>query len=223
MASLLPRLFPVAPRCPQGRALARRMIARLGIVSGWACLAWIVAGSVIAGAQPWQPRDLEPPLDLPAATGLTRADEAAMRLLIEAQIAAMRADDWPGAFALASPDLQAQYGTPAALRDDVTAHYAPLPAIASAQFIDIVTFRGLPTYRLTLADGDGLATTAYYLVRRLDAARCESPGACWCECRAASLRLRTLTPAILGGSRAERSDCSSRADTKARREVNACA
>jgi hypothetical protein len=91
-----------------------------------------------------------------------------MRLLIEAQIAAMRADDWPGAFALASPDLQAQYGTPAALRDDVTAHYAPLPAVASVQFIDIVAFRGLPTYRVILADGDGPTTTAYYLVRRLD-------------------------------------------------------
>ena len=96
------------------------------------------------------------------------ANEAAMRLLIEAQIAAMRADDWPGAFALASPDLQAQYGTPDALKDDVTAHCAPLPAIASAEFIDIVTFRGLPTYRVTLADGNGLTTTAYYLVRRLD-------------------------------------------------------
>jgi Domain of unknown function (DUF4864) len=91
-----------------------------------------------------------------------------MRLLIEAQIASMRADDWPGAFALASPDLQAQYGTPAALRDDVIANYAPLPAIASARFINIVTFHGLPTYRVTLADGDALATTAYYLVRRLD-------------------------------------------------------
>jgi Domain of unknown function (DUF4864) len=132
------------------------------------CLAWIIAGSGMAGAQPWQPRDLEPPPDLPAATGLTRADEATMRLLIEAQIAAMRADDWPGAFALASPDLQAQYGTPVALRDDVIARYAPFPAISGAEFIDIVTFRGLPTYRVTLADGDGLTTTAYYLVRRLD-------------------------------------------------------
>jgi hypothetical protein len=144
------------------------MIARLSIVLGCACLAWIIAGSGIAGAQPWQPRDLEPPPDLPAATGLTRADQAAMRLLIEAQIAAMRADDWPAAFALASPDLQAQYGSPAALRDDVTAHYAPLPASASAEFIDIVTFRELPTYRVALANGDGSTTTAYYLVRRLD-------------------------------------------------------
>ena len=91
-----------------------------------------------------------------------------MRSLIEAQIAAMRSDDWPGAFALASPDLQAQYGTPAALRDDVTAHYAPLPAVTSVRFIDVVTFRGLPTYRVTLADDHGPATTAYYLVRRLD-------------------------------------------------------
>jgi hypothetical protein len=91
-----------------------------------------------------------------------------MRLVIQAQIAAMRADDWPGAFALASPDLQAQYGTPAALRDDVIAHYAPLPATASAKFIDVVTFRGLPTYRVILADGYGSTMTAYYLVRRLD-------------------------------------------------------
>jgi len=76
------------------------------------------------------------------------------RLLIEAQIAAMRADDWPSAFALESPDLQAQYGTPAALWYDVTAHYAPFPAIASARFLDIVTFRGLPTYRVTGRGGD---------------------------------------------------------------------
>jgi len=81
-------------------AQVRPMIARLGIAAGSLCLAWIMAGSGLAGAQPWQPRDPEPPPDLPAVTGLTRADEAAMRVLIEAQIAAMRADDWPSAFAL---------------------------------------------------------------------------------------------------------------------------
>jgi hypothetical protein len=32
----------------------------------------------------------------------------------------------------------------------------------------MVTFRGLPTYRVNLADGDGATTTAYYRVRRLD-------------------------------------------------------
>jgi Domain of unknown function (DUF4864) len=127
-----------------------------------------MVGAGATGAQPWRPRDQEPPPDLPAATALTLADQAAMRLLIEAQIAAMRADDWPGAFALASPALQERYGTPSALRDDVTAHYAPLPAVASVEFIDIVMFRELPTYRVTLTDGDGSATTAYYLVRRLD-------------------------------------------------------
>ncbi len=144
------------------------MTGRLVIILGYLCLAWVVAGSGVAGAQSWQPRDLEPPEDLPAATGLTRVDEAAMRLLVEAQIAAMRADDWPSAFALASPDLQAQYGTVAAFRDDVVAHYPPLPAAAIVRFIDIVTFRGLPTYRITLSDKEGQTTTAYYLVRRLD-------------------------------------------------------
>ena len=132
------------------------------------CLAWLVASAGMAAAQPWQPRDLEPPRELPVATGLTGAEAAAMRSLIEEQIAAMRTGDWSRAFALASPDLQAQYGTPAALGDDVTAHYAPLPAVAGAQFVDIVMFRGLPTYRVDLADADGRVTTAYYLVRRLE-------------------------------------------------------
>jgi Domain of unknown function (DUF4864) len=160
---MLPSAAPTVSRFAV--VLAWPMIA---LILGGVCVAGITGGSSMVGAQPWQPRDLEPPPDLPAATGLTRADQAAMRLLIEAQIAAMRADDWPGAFALASPDLQAQYGTPAAFRDDVTAHYAPLPAVASAEFIDIVTFHGLPTYRVTLTDGDASSTTAYYLVRRLD-------------------------------------------------------
>lgn len=143
------------------------MTVRLAAVSGCGCLAWAAAGFGVADAQPWQPRDLEPPPDLPAAREITDADAAAMRSLIEAQIAAMRMGDWAGAYALASPDLQAQYGTPAALRNDVTAHYAPLPAVTSVRFVEMVTFRGLPTYRVTLADGHGPTTTAYYLVRRL--------------------------------------------------------
>jgi Domain of unknown function (DUF4864) len=143
------------------------MTRPLAIATG-ACLACLMASAGMAIAQPWQPRDLEPPPDLPVATGLTGAEAAAMRSLIEEQIAAMRAADWPAAFVLASPDLQAQYGTPAALGDDVTAHYAPLPAVATVRFIDIVTFRGLPTYRVSLADADGRVTTAYYLVRRLE-------------------------------------------------------
>ena len=144
------------------------MTARRGIAAACVSLAWLASSAVVAGAQPWQARDPEPPPDLPRATGLTQVDEAAMRVLIDAQIAAMRRDDWPAAFALASPDLQAQYGTPAALGDDVNAHYAPLPAVAGIRFIDIVTFRGLPTYRVILTDGDGRMTTAYYLVRRLE-------------------------------------------------------
>jgi hypothetical protein len=142
------------------------MIARLELVG--ICLAWTMAAAEPAGAQPWQPRDPAPPPNLPAVTGLTGSDRAAMQLLIETQIAAMRSGDWPGAFTLASPDLQEHYGTPAALRDDVTAHYVPLPDVAGVEFLDIVKFRELPTYRVTLTDANGAATTAYYLVRRLE-------------------------------------------------------
>jgi hypothetical protein len=142
------------------------MIAGFGCVA--VCVAWVIVGADVTAAQPWRLRDEKPPPDLPSATGLTRSDQIAMRMLIEKQIAAMRADDWRSAFALASPDLQEKYGTPTALRDDVTARYAPLPYVASVDFMDIVTFRELPTYRVILTDGEGSTTTAYYLVRRLD-------------------------------------------------------
>ena len=33
------------------------MIGRLGIAAGSVCLAWVMTGSGMAGAQPWQPRD----------------------------------------------------------------------------------------------------------------------------------------------------------------------
>ena len=141
---------------------------RLRQAMRYLCLASILASSGMAGAQPWQPRDLEPPPDLPTARAITPADEAAMRVLIERQIGAMRAGDWSAAFALASPDLQAQYGNATALAGDVIAHYAPLPAVARVGFAEIVTFRGLPTYRVILADAEGRMTTAYYLVRRLE-------------------------------------------------------
>ncbi len=146
--------------------LARPMMVRLGLLA--VCIAWTMLSVNVTAAQPWQLRDQVPPPDLPLATGLTHPDQAAMRLLIEEQIAAMRASDWAGAFALASPDLQEQYGTPAALGNDVTEHYAPLLQAASVEFVDIVTFRKLPTYRLILTDGDASTTMAYYLVRRLD-------------------------------------------------------
>ncbi|HEV2548279.1 MAG TPA: DUF4864 domain-containing protein [Stellaceae bacterium] len=146
----------------------QRKLVQLGSTAGYLGLAWILASPGIAGAQPWQPRDAEPPPGLPAAAGLTGAEAAAMRSLIEAQMTAMRTGDWSRAFALASPDLQAQYGTASALGDDVIAHYAPLPAVASVGFVDIVMFRGLPTFRVNLVDADGRVTTAYYLVRRLE-------------------------------------------------------
>ncbi len=91
-----------------------------------------------------------------------------MRALVAAQIAAMRRNDWASAFAMASPDLQAQYGNAAAFSADVIAHYAPLPAVRELRFLDVVTFRGLPTYRVAIAGGDGQSAVAYYLIRRLD-------------------------------------------------------
>jgi Domain of unknown function (DUF4864) len=61
-----------------------------------------------------------------AAGSLTEADRSAIRGVIEAQIAAFRADDGATAFSLASPSIQRQFGDPATFLAMVRTTYMPV-------------------------------------------------------------------------------------------------
>jgi Domain of unknown function (DUF4864) len=137
------------------------------ILAGALLLLSALALGARTGAQPWQQRDQETPLSLPPA-GISAAEQAAMRALISAQIEAMRRRDASAAFALATAELQLQYGSAGNFLDQIARHYAPLPdKLASYAFLDVVLFRGYPTYRVMLRDEAGRETLAYYLVRRV--------------------------------------------------------
>ena len=119
-----------------------------------------------AGAQPWQQRDMEP-LSEPPPAGASLAERNEMRALITAQIEAMRRLDAGAAFALATPELQLQYGSAESFLSQIGRDYAPLPQVPRYEFLDVVLFHGYATYRVMLRDAEGRPTLAYYMVRRL--------------------------------------------------------
>lgn len=130
-------------------------------------LSWLVLGAAAgAGAQSWQPRDLEPPSD-PPLSDVSPAERNEMRALIASQIEAMRRLDARAAFALATPELQLQYGNPESFLEQISRDYAPLPQASRYEFLDVVLYRGYTTYRIVLRDADGRPTLAYYMLRRL--------------------------------------------------------
>lgn len=57
---------------------------------------------------------------------LTAADRTAIRTVIERQLAAFRREDATAAFAFASPEIQAKYGTPEYFMTIVKTFYEPV-------------------------------------------------------------------------------------------------
>ncbi len=76
------------------------------------------------------------------ATDIAAADRAAIRQIIGDQIAAFRRDDGPGAFAFASPTIQAMFGTPDIFMDMVRNGYQPVYRPQSVSFTDLVYIDG---------------------------------------------------------------------------------
>ena len=132
---------------------------------GVGVLVWLPLGAA-AGAQPWQQRDLDPLGDPPPASA-SPVERSEMRALIAAQIEAMRRLDARAAFALATPELQLQYGSAEDFLSRIGRDYAPLPQVPRYEFLDVVLFRGYTTYRVMLRDAEGRPTLAYYMLRRL--------------------------------------------------------
>lgn len=104
------------------------------------------------------------PLDLPAP------DRAAIRSIIESQMAAFRRDDGPAAFGLATPSIQAMFGTPESFLEMVRRGYAPVYRPRSVEFADLVGDAEHPVQLVHVIGPDGEAVIAAYEMAR------EGPG-----------------------------------------------
>ena len=86
---------------------------------------------------------------------LTEADRSAIRGVIEAQIAAFRADDGATAFSFASPSIQRQFGDPATFLAMVRTAYMPVYRPREVRFDRLIEARLGP--RTDLGDPPGPA------------------------------------------------------------------
>jgi hypothetical protein len=108
-------------------------------------------------------------LTVPATAG-PRApgsgDAAAIRAVIEAQIAAFRADDGAAAFAFASPEIQSLFGDAERFMAMVRDGYQPVYRPRSVEFRDLILEQGRPTQRVLVVGPDGVPVVARYFMQR---------------------------------------------------------
>ena len=94
------------------------------------------------------------------------ADRAAIEGVIRDQIAAFRRDDGAAAFALASPGIQAAFGTPEAFMGMVRQGYQPVYRPSQVRFGEVVMRDWGPEQRVFVVGPDGQPYIAVYPMER---------------------------------------------------------
>lgn len=97
---------------------------------------------------------------------VTDNDAITIRSLIEHQLAAFKKDDAQGAFAFASPAIQAQFGTPENFIQMVKISYPAVYRPRSVFFEKITTIQGNITQPVLLLAPDGVPLRALYLMEK---------------------------------------------------------
>ena len=109
---------------------------------------------------------------LPAAASsqappeLAAADRAAIRSVIERQLAAFQRDDAVAAFAYASPTIREIFRTPENFLRMVRRGYPPVYRPRQVEFRELVDVQGEPVQRVLLVGPDGVPMIALYVMQR---------------------------------------------------------
>jgi hypothetical protein len=109
---------------------------------------------------------LAAPVALGVETRVTGEDAAEIRAVIHRQIDAFRRDDARGAFALVSPGVQEQFGTPERFLETVRAAYRAVYRPASVSFLELIVMSGEVVQQVQVTDGAGSVWVAYYAMQR---------------------------------------------------------
>lgn len=110
-------------------------------------LAWVAAAA----------RAAEPP---------DAADSAAIRTVIDSQIAAFRRDDGAAAFAHAAPAIQQMFGTVDQFMAMVRGGYQPVYRPQAYRFGEISLIGDLIVQKVHIVGPDGRAVTAFYTMEK---------------------------------------------------------
>lgn len=110
-----------------------------------------------------------PPPALAAQDGampLSTTDQAAVRVVIENQIAAFQRDDGVEAFSYASPSVQAIFGNPENFMRMVRNGYRPVYRPRQVFFQEAVLYQGRLVQALLVTDQDGDVVIALYTMEQ---------------------------------------------------------
>jgi hypothetical protein len=99
-------------------------------------------------------------------TDIPLQQQAEIRAVIEAQLAAFQRDDAVRAFSFAAPGIRQTFQTPERFLQMVKQGYMPLYRPAKVEFTAIGVLQGLPTQVLTVTDQEGVHYQAYYVMER---------------------------------------------------------
>jgi hypothetical protein len=100
------------------------------------------------------------------AAGVSSNDAAEIRAVIHRQIDAFRRDDARSAFALVSPGVQQEFGTPERFLDAVRISYRAVYRPASVAFLELVVMGGDVVQQVQVTDHAGSVWVAYYAMQR---------------------------------------------------------
>jgi hypothetical protein len=126
---------------------------------GRAAAAWALA-AVLLGATP---AGGQPP---PHETTLAAAEWTAIRTVVGAQLAALKAGDSDAAFGYASPGIRAQFGDAATFMRMVREGYAALVAARYTEFLDGAVIDGAVIQPLRLVAPDNEVMVALYTMQK---------------------------------------------------------
>ena len=107
---------------------------------------------------------LAPPLHADDPPG--GPDKGAIQSVIRRQLDAFRRDDAAAAFSLASPTIQAAFGTPTQFLAMVRSTYAPVYRPRAVDFTTLSVEAAGPTQQVELIGPDGLGYTATYILEK---------------------------------------------------------
>ncbi len=128
-----------------------------------------LSSAVAKGADPNRPSGYSAPsLETSQEAREVRAgDRAAIRAVIEAQIAAFRRDDGEAAFAHASPGIRGRFGSPESFMAMVRSAYGAIHRPAYLAFRDVRLVAGRLAQLIDVVGPDGRTVVAVYFMAQL--------------------------------------------------------
>lgn len=100
------------------------------------------------------------------ADQLSDGDRAAIRQVIESQIAAFQANDDALAFSFAAPAVRDQFGNASRFMAMVKRGYMPVYRPREVEFSEILTVRGKPAQWVVVVGPDNGVFNAFYMMER---------------------------------------------------------